>query len=175
MQHCLAVHWCELPAPPHPALALSMLRALSDRSSQCSTSLHVCWSLSRAEGAELGTANSTTQHKNVAVPTAQGATETFLLSPLLFCSSLHCCFLILFPLLLPLFPSITCLPHHHLLCFSVQVFRVSCPNPKTGCSYSSSAFSPGRKKFQCFNICSHPNSGRKTESRDSFLEESSQV
>lgn len=66
-----------------------------------------------------------------------------------------------FCLCVPL-PSITYLPHHRLLCSTVQVFRGSCPNPKTGCSYSSAASSPERKKFHYFNICSHPNLRKKT-------------
>lgn len=67
-------------------------------------------------------------------------------------------------------PSITSLylPHHHLHRSNVQVFTVSGPNPQTGCSYSSAASSPGRKKFQYFNICCHPKLGRKTEIRDSL-------
>lgn len=73
-----------------------------------------------------------------------------------------------------LLPSCRCVPSppwpicplHRLLCSSVQGFRVSCPNPETGCSYSPAASSPERKKFQYFNICSHPNSGRKTEIKD---------
>lgn len=164
-QHCLVVHWCEPPAPPHSALALSMkCFKLSDRSSQCGTSLHVRQSLSKTEGAELGAATSITQHKNVAVPTAQGAKLKLLLSPpyssvLALIAAYHSC------LLFPSPSSPICLTNP---CSSVQVFRVSCPNPETGCSYLSAASSPERKKFQYFNIRSHPNSGKKPEIRDSL-------
>lgn len=97
--------------------------------------------------------------------------ETSALSSLFFCSSLHCCFSFPSPtsLLLPVCsPPLHHLSAHHLLSSSVQVFRVTCPNPETGCSYSSTASSPERKKFQYFNIRFHPNSGRKTEIRDSL-------
>lgn len=72
-----------------------------------------------------------------------------------------------FCLCVPL-PSITYLLHHRLLSSTVQVFRGSCPNPKTGCSYSSAASSPERRQLQYFKICSHPNLRRKTEIRDSL-------
>lgn len=92
-----------------------MLQARSDRSSQRSTSLHVCRSVSKAEGAELGMANSKTQHKNLAVPTAQGAAWKVLLSPpyssvLAFIAASHSRLLLpSFCLCVPL-PSITYLP-----------------------------------------------------------------
>lgn len=72
-----------------------------------------------------------------------------------------------FCLCVPL-PSITYLLHHRLLSSTVQVVRGSCPNPETGCSYSSAASSPERKKFQHLHICSHPNLERKTGIRDSL-------
>lgn len=109
-QHRPVVHWCE--PPPHPALALSMKYfKLSDRSSQCSTSLPVYRSLSKTEGAEVGTANSITAQKCSRSYGPGSQVETSALSSLLFRSSPHCCFSFLsyFPPSACLFPSL-----HHL-------------------------------------------------------------
>lgn len=136
---------------------------------------HVCRSLSKAEGTELGTANSTkysTQHKNAAPFLQLREPSKNFCSPyssvLALIAASHSSLLLPSFCLCVCLPSITYLLHHHLLSSTVQDFGGSCLNPKTGCSYSSAASSPERKKFQYFYVCSHPNLGRKTGIRDSL-------
>lgn len=171
LQPCLAVCWCDPPAPPHQPLPSpwSFSCALGQELLVWHLPTHLldaqpstgCWA---GHGQQCNSTETELFYSSGSqVETSALSSLSFVLaliaashSSLLLPSVCQC---------VPL-PSTTYLPLHCLLCSRVQGFRASCPNPETGCSNSSAASSSERKKFQYFNICSHPNLGRKTEIRD---------